>query len=509
MQKYNVMAKSIKDIVRDMLNLHKNASNYTPQQIEEKMNSIHENLMMKKGGWLQKARASMEKRGTVGSFTEYCGGKVTNECIERGLKSKDPKIRRRAAFAKAVRSFKKQYGGIVSNEKGDREYLSQIIYMALGGEFEQEGLTADDMNQMSIDEAREIYKATNENEEEMSNDSGNGDGENPPKKGNKKLQKSKSETSPYNFTHVSVAGPNTYESTVFGMMKFRFYTKVYAYDDKSKRIYEVEPKYSHYLSDLFAKYSNHPVKEVRDAAQLFTKLNNIKYDENKGKEAHGAELYFLLDDILKNPSNHKYFEFKPVEKDIIFKEKPELDLDSYAIDQAVKIDLEYPRMLNEKVSFKAHGPGHKHVEEFKKYVENKLKEKKDVGEANEYSKEWKLMPEPKKPWKGIPYKEEGGEQLPQEQQGQQGKPELSYEEFVQLAMMYPEYVQQLFNDLQQAQQQSQQQQESESQETPEYEEQEEQAMEARRFGETPEQQPTPVGEYLYGGKVRERYRWST
>lgn len=40
-----------------------------------------------------------------GKFTKYCGGKVTNECIEKGLASKDPAVRKRAQFAKNARSF--------------------------------------------------------------------------------------------------------------------------------------------------------------------------------------------------------------------------------------------------------------------------------------------------------------------------------------------------------------------------------------------------------------------
>ena len=35
----------------------------------------------KKDGFLQKAKRQMKKRGTIGAFTEYCGGKVTNQCI--------------------------------------------------------------------------------------------------------------------------------------------------------------------------------------------------------------------------------------------------------------------------------------------------------------------------------------------------------------------------------------------------------------------------------------------
>ena len=59
-----------------------------------------------KNRWLQTAVRRMKRKGTVGSFTRWCGGKVTNECIRRGLKSKSPKIRKKAAFAKAVRKFK-------------------------------------------------------------------------------------------------------------------------------------------------------------------------------------------------------------------------------------------------------------------------------------------------------------------------------------------------------------------------------------------------------------------
>lgn len=48
-----------------------------------------------------------------GKFTEYCGGKVTEECIRRGKNSKDPKIRKRANFAANARKWKHQKGGII------------------------------------------------------------------------------------------------------------------------------------------------------------------------------------------------------------------------------------------------------------------------------------------------------------------------------------------------------------------------------------------------------------
>ena len=47
------------------------------------------------------------KKENKGKFTAYCNGKVTNECIQKGLRSKDPKIRKRANFARNVRSWNK------------------------------------------------------------------------------------------------------------------------------------------------------------------------------------------------------------------------------------------------------------------------------------------------------------------------------------------------------------------------------------------------------------------
>ena len=39
----------------------------------------------------------------VQKFTEYCGGKVTEECIARGKRSKNPLTRKRANFASVSR----------------------------------------------------------------------------------------------------------------------------------------------------------------------------------------------------------------------------------------------------------------------------------------------------------------------------------------------------------------------------------------------------------------------
>lgn len=53
------------------------------------------------------------KKKNRGKFTEYCGGKVTEECIRRGKNSSNPAIRKRATFAANARKWKHQNGGVL------------------------------------------------------------------------------------------------------------------------------------------------------------------------------------------------------------------------------------------------------------------------------------------------------------------------------------------------------------------------------------------------------------
>lgn len=53
------------------------------------------------------------KKANRGKFTQYCGGTVTQECINRGKNSSNPKIRKRATFAANARKWKHQNGGIL------------------------------------------------------------------------------------------------------------------------------------------------------------------------------------------------------------------------------------------------------------------------------------------------------------------------------------------------------------------------------------------------------------
>jgi hypothetical protein len=87
------------------------------------------------GDWIGKASDKMEKKGTKGTFTSYCGGKVTEECIKRGLASSNPTTRKRAAFAKAMHHIAKkkaggdvpqQYEGLGYREKHNAEFINSI-----------------------------------------------------------------------------------------------------------------------------------------------------------------------------------------------------------------------------------------------------------------------------------------------------------------------------------------------------------------------------------------------
>lgn len=53
------------------------------------------------------------KKKNKGKFTQFCNGKVTEECIARGKRSKNPITRKRANFAANARKWKHQDGGTI------------------------------------------------------------------------------------------------------------------------------------------------------------------------------------------------------------------------------------------------------------------------------------------------------------------------------------------------------------------------------------------------------------
>ena len=55
------------------------------------------------------------KKKNRGKFTEYCDGKVTQECIDKAKKSGNPTLKKRAVFAENARAWKHQQGGYIDN----------------------------------------------------------------------------------------------------------------------------------------------------------------------------------------------------------------------------------------------------------------------------------------------------------------------------------------------------------------------------------------------------------
>jgi hypothetical protein len=56
--------------------------------------------------FIQKAEKEIEKKGTKGDFAKHCGGEVTKSCIDKALKSGNPKLVKQAYFAKNIKGYK-------------------------------------------------------------------------------------------------------------------------------------------------------------------------------------------------------------------------------------------------------------------------------------------------------------------------------------------------------------------------------------------------------------------
>lgn len=57
--------------------------------------------------FLKKGNKIHIKKKNRGKFTEYCGGKVTDECIRRAKASGNPTLVKRATFAANARKWNK------------------------------------------------------------------------------------------------------------------------------------------------------------------------------------------------------------------------------------------------------------------------------------------------------------------------------------------------------------------------------------------------------------------
>ncbi len=57
--------------------------------------------------YLKKGSGIHIKKSHEGKFSDYCGGKVTEECIEKGKQSTSAAVRKRAVFAENARKWKR------------------------------------------------------------------------------------------------------------------------------------------------------------------------------------------------------------------------------------------------------------------------------------------------------------------------------------------------------------------------------------------------------------------
>lgn len=93
-------------MISGIINTYNTSNTYTGKsQVSVGQNAID---LFKKGNKIR------IKKANRGKFTEYCGGKVTQECISRGKNSSNPKIRKRATFADNARKWKHQNGGTLN-----------------------------------------------------------------------------------------------------------------------------------------------------------------------------------------------------------------------------------------------------------------------------------------------------------------------------------------------------------------------------------------------------------
>lgn len=74
------------------------------------------------------------KKANRGKFTDYCGGKVTSECIARGKRSESAAVRKRATFAANARKWHHAFGGYLYDEGGNL-YTSVPNIGQHGGDF--------------------------------------------------------------------------------------------------------------------------------------------------------------------------------------------------------------------------------------------------------------------------------------------------------------------------------------------------------------------------------------
>lgn len=93
----------------------------TPADSAQWINQYKQIYGLGKGGiigipYLKKGSGIHIKKKNRGKFTEYCGGEVTDKCIQKAKKSGNSKLVKRAVFAQNARKWKHKEGGELERE---------------------------------------------------------------------------------------------------------------------------------------------------------------------------------------------------------------------------------------------------------------------------------------------------------------------------------------------------------------------------------------------------------
>ena len=85
---------------------------YSNEFVDFLLNEVAQNNNYNSDAYYAKSGIKI-KESNKGKFTEYCDGKVTQECIDKAKKSGNKKLIKRAVFAENARKWKHQNGGLI------------------------------------------------------------------------------------------------------------------------------------------------------------------------------------------------------------------------------------------------------------------------------------------------------------------------------------------------------------------------------------------------------------
>lgn len=307
--------------------------------------------------FIQKAVKKMDKKGTEGSFKKYCGGEVTKDCIEKGLKSKDPKIVKKANFAKNIKAYK---GATHESKKSILSVTeSELVDLIESIVNEQKSLT------------------------------NNSKGESKNQKTNIKIQKPKG-LSVYEKVHGKDKNENDeYLKSV--VAKFKDYLK-----DGSKGSYDMNPNHFPKGNGELAKMNKKayvPSEAVDEYVDAFAYpgQTNLRYDEIK---PNNDRIRKHLEGDSTTGNSQEYA--NAVKSDVGKKFKKNFDENLYGAEQA---DASYKRQpapvdiegeTTEKGSLKSKKTSAKKAKEILNKLES-VEDKKDKKLTEEFQKITKLM----------------------------------------------------------------------------------------------------------------------